>query len=197
MHPKTLVRTTGATALMLLAASAAQAHPGHGADGFASGFSHPFLGLDHLLAMAVVGVWSAAALPASRRLAGPAVFLAMLLLGAALPQFGMALPGIESGVALSVVVLGALMFGARQMPVAAGLALVGVAALLHGVAHGSEMAAGQSFAGYAAGFMLASALLHLAGLMAGGWLQARRAWLWRAAAALVGSSGVLMLATRL
>jgi urease accessory protein len=197
MHHKKLARTAGTLVLALLAASAAQAHPGHDTHGFTSGFTHPFLGLDHLLAMAVVGVWSAAALTGARRLAGPAVFLAMLLLGSALPQLGIALPGVETGVALSVVVLGALMFGARQMPAAAGLALVGTAALLHGVAHGSEMAVGQSFAGYAAGFMLASALLHGAGLLAGGWLQSQRSWLWRGMAALVGGSGVLMLASRL
>ncbi|MFX8059708.1 HupE/UreJ family protein, partial [Acinetobacter baumannii] len=89
----------------------------------------PFAGFDHLLAMVAVGLWSAAALPAGRSLAGPAVFLAMLLLGAALPQLGLQLPGLEAGVALTVTALGVLMIAARsqalRLPVPAGLALVG------------------------------------------------------------------------
>ena len=63
----------GATAALLVAAGAAQAHPGHGASSFADAFAHPFSGLDHLLAMVAVGAWSAAALPIGRRVAGPAV----------------------------------------------------------------------------------------------------------------------------
>ena len=67
---------------MLLAAGVAQAHPGHGAHGLTEGLAHP-LGLDHLLAMVAVGMWSAAALPARRALMGPAVFVLALLAGAA------------------------------------------------------------------------------------------------------------------
>lgn len=202
MHDiKILLRRSGIATLALLAAGAAHAHPGHDAQGLVDGFLHPFSGFDHLLAMAAVGVWSAAALPAGRRLAGPAVFLAMLLLGAALPQVGLMLPGLEAAVAVSVVALGALMVAARhpaaRLPVPAGLALVGMAATMHGMAHGAELAPGQSFAGYAAGFMAASALLHGAGLTAGGWLQRSRGWAWRATAAFVGVSGLAMLAGRL
>ncbi|MFP5476303.1 MAG: HupE/UreJ family protein, partial [Gammaproteobacteria bacterium] len=165
----------GQALLALAAAGAAQAHPGHGTESFVDGLAHPFSGLDHLLAMLAVGLWSAAALPAGRRLAGPAVFLAMLLVGAALPQSGVQLPGVEAGVALSVVALGVLMIAARsaalRLPVPAGLSLVGMAGLLHGMAHGAELQAGHSFAGYALGFMTASALLHGAGLGLGNWLQ--------------------------
>ena len=96
---KTLARRGGLAALALLAAGAAQAHPGHDTTSLVAGLSHPFEGFDHLLAMVAVGLWSAAALPAGRRVAGPAVFLAMLLLGAALPQVGVRLPGLEAGVA--------------------------------------------------------------------------------------------------
>ncbi|WP_304309734.1 HupE/UreJ family protein [Pseudacidovorax intermedius] len=191
----------GLAVLALLAAGAAQAHPGHGTESFVDGLAHPFSGFDHLLAMLAVGLWSAAALPAGRRLAGPVVFLAMLLVGAALPQFGVQLPGVEVGVALSVVALGALMIAARsttlQLPIPAGLALVGLAALLHGMAHGAELRASHSFAGYAVGFMTASALLHGAGLAAGSWLQAGRGWAWRTAAGLMGLSGLVLLAGRL
>lgn len=198
---KTLARRGGPALVALFAAGAAQAHPGHDTTSLVDGLTHPFEGFDHLLAMVAVGLWSAAALPAGRRVAGPAVFLALLLVGAVLPRLGLQLPGLEAGVALSVTALGALMVAARsaalRLPVPAGLALVGVAALLHGMAHGAELGAGQSFAGYAAGFMVASALLHGAGLALGGWLQAGRAWAWRATAAGVGFSGLALLAGRL
>ena len=187
--------------LALAAAGAAQAHPGHGTESFVDGLAHPFSGLDHLLAMLAVGLWSAAALPAGRRLAGPAVFLAMLLVGAALPRLGVQLPGVEAGVALSVVALGVLMIAARsaalRLPVPAGLSLVGMAALLHGMAHGAELQAGHSFAGYALGFMTASALLHGVGLGLGNWLQSGRGWAWRATAGLMGLSGMALLVGRL
>lgn len=200
--------TAAIAAVLGLLSTLAQAHPGHPdheAWGIAAGFAHPFLGLDHLLAMAAVGVWSAAVLPAGRRVMGPAVFLAMLLLGALLPSAGLVFPGLEAGVALSLVAFGALLLAARgpmtarpaRLPVPAGLALVGMAALLHGMAHGAELPPSQSFAGYAVGFMAASALLHGAGLVAGGWLCASRHWVWRGVAALVGASGLVMLAGRL
>lgn len=191
----------GLTTLALLAAGAAQAHPGHDTLSLVDGLAHPFAGFDHLLAMVAVGLWSAAALPAGRRMTGPAVFLAMLLAGAALPQLGIQLPGLEAGVAASVTALGALMIAARskalRLPVPAGLALVAVAALLHGMAHGVELGVGQPFWGYAAGFMAASALLHGAGLAVGSWLHASRAWAWRATAGLVGFSGLALLVGRL
>ncbi|HEY0060604.1 MAG TPA: HupE/UreJ family protein, partial [Telluria sp.] len=45
-------------ALCLIALPAA-AHSGHGPElGFAAGLAHPFTGLDHLLAMLGVGMWS-------------------------------------------------------------------------------------------------------------------------------------------
>ncbi|MBI3345703.1 MAG: HupE/UreJ family protein [Burkholderiales bacterium] len=197
----TLARRGSLASLALLAAGAAQAHPGHDSLSLVNGLAHPFAGFDHLLAMVAVGLWSAAALPVGRRVAGPAAFLVMLLLGAALPQFGLRLPGLEAGVALSVMALAGLMLAARspalRLPVPAGLALVGMAALLHGMAHGAELGAGQSFAGYAVGFMAASALLHGAGLAVGNRLQAGRAWAWRATAGLVGFSGLALLAGRL
>lgn len=195
MLNKTSLRAIGAAALSLTAV-AAHAHPGHGADGLAAGLAHPFLGLDHLLAMAAVGLWSAAAFPRGRRAVGPAVFLALLLAGALLALAGVALPFVEVGVAASVLMLGLLMLGGRRVPLAVGVSLVAGAALLHGHAHGSELATGQSFAAYATGFMLGSALLHGVGLGAGAGLQRLQGWAWRAVAALIGASGLVMLAAR-
>ena len=181
----------------LLAASMAQAHPGHAVDGLIAGIAHPFMGLDHLLAMVAVGLWSAAAFGAARRWRGPAVFLAMLLLGAVLATTGLVLPQVEAGVAFSVVLLAALMLGARRVPVSVGLVIVAVVALLHGQAHGVEWQAGHSLRAYAAGFAAGSMALHAAGLAAGAGLQRVQAWVGRAAAAAIGGSGLLMLAARL
>lgn len=198
---KTLVRHGGLAALALFATGAAQAHPGHDTLSLVDGLTHPFVGMDHLLAMVAVGLWSAAALPPGRRLAGPAVFLAMLLAGAALAQFGLVLPGLEAAVAVSVAALGAVMIAACStqtiLPRPAGLGVIGLAAVLHGMAHGAELSPGQSFAGYAVGFMAASAVLHGAGLAVGGWLLAGRRWAWRVLAGGVGLSGLAMLAGRL
>jgi urease accessory protein len=187
----------GAAVALMLAAGAAQAHEGHGAHGLAAGLAHPFAGVDHLLAMIAVGVWSAAALPAAHRLAGPAFFLLALLAGAFIGVQTGAGTFVEAGVALSVALFGALLLARRQLPATASFALVAAAGVLHGVAHGAEWAAGSSFAAYAAGFVLGSALLHAAGLVAGGWLARVPAWVWRAQAAGVGAAGLFMFASRI
>ncbi|CAN5304640.1 HupE/UreJ family protein [soil metagenome] len=187
----------GAAAVLVLAASAAQAHPGHGAAGFTDALRHPFTGLDHLLAMVAVGAWSVAALPAGRRLAGPAVFLVMLLAGVALAWSGVMLPGVEAGVAISVTLFGIMLLAGRRLPTVPGLLMVGAAALLHGSAHGSELVPGADMLVTASGIALASAALHAVGLMAGIRLQAMASWATQLAALLLGSSGLVMLATRL
>jgi urease accessory protein len=190
-------RRVAAAAALALAAGVAQAHEGHGALDLAAGLAHPFAGLDHLLAMIAVGVWSAAALPAAQRLAGPAFFLLALLAGAFIGVQTGAGAYIEPGVALSVTLFGVLLLARRRLPAVAGLALVAAAGVLHGVAHGAEWAADTSFAAYAAGFMLGSALLHAAGLAAGSWLACVPVWVWRVQAAGVGAAGLFMFASRI
>ncbi|MBV8619292.1 MAG: HupE/UreJ family protein [Curvibacter sp.] len=183
-------------ALGLLALGTAQAHPGHGPESFASGLAHPFSGLDHLLAMLAVGVWSTLALPAGRRLLGPALFLLCLLAGAGLGLAGLQLPGTEAGVALTVSLFGVLLLAGPRTGLGTGLGLIAAAGLLHGLAHGSEAAAGTLWAAYAAGFMLASGLLHGLGLAAGAGLQRLPLWALRGLAGGLGASGLVMLAGR-
>jgi urease accessory protein len=182
---------------LLLAASVAQAHTGHGTHGFFAGLEHPF-GLDHLLAMVAVGVWSSVALRGARQWLGPLSFVTALTVGAALGVAGMAMPGVESLIALSVVMFGAMLLLARHLPVQAGLSLVAASALLHGLAHGAEIPVGSTFAAYALGFVMTTAALHLGGLVAGRWVQRTSAlaqvWTWRAAAAALSGAGVWMLA---
>lgn len=192
-----LITRRAAGVIALLATGVAQAHPGHDAGGFTAALAHPFLGLDHLLAMVAVGAWSVLALPAGRRLAGPGVFLGMLAGGVALAWQGVVPPGTEAGVALSVALFGVLLFAGKRLAPAAGLAIIGAAALLHGSAHGVELAPGGAVLATAAGILLGSALLHAVGLAAGSALTRLPAWTRQAAAAALGLAGVAMLAARL
>ena len=152
-----------AAAAALVVAGPAEAHVGVHVDGAAAGFVHPFLGLDHLAAMVAVGLW-AAMLGGRARLVVPASFVAVMGFGGLVGMAGIALPAIEGAIAASVVALGLMSAFALRLPTAAAGAVVGLFALFHGAAHGAEMPALASPALYAAGFLLATALLHGAGL---------------------------------
>ena len=152
------------------------------------GLAHPF-GLDHLLAMVAVGVWSVSALPAPKAWQGPATFLLALVLSAGLGASGVTLPFLEHAIALSVVLFGAMLIvAAKPVPKAFGLGLIAAAASLHGLAHGAETPA-TGFAGYAAGFLLTTAVLHLGGVGLG--LGIRR-WLAARSTVVLGSLGTLL-----
>jgi urease accessory protein len=160
--------TSLATAAALVAIpGAALAHTGHGdASGIAHGFMHPIGGLDHVLAMVAVGLY--AALLGGRALwLVPAAFIGTMAIGGALGMAGVALPDTEIGIALSVVVLGLAVALRIGLPTLAAMALVGILAIFHGHAHGAEMPAGAGGLSYAAGFLLATALLHGAGIALG------------------------------
>ena len=112
-----------------------------------------------MLAMVAVGLW--AGLNGGRALwAWPVAFVGVMLAGGALGMAGVAVPMVEPGILASVIVLGLLVLTAARLPVALGAALVGVFALLHGHAHGAELPTEAAAATYAAGFALATALLH-------------------------------------
>jgi urease accessory protein len=154
-----LVVTIGATGT-----SPALAHTGlEHAFSFASGFAHPWTGPDHILAMVAVGLW--AGLNGGRALwVWPAAFVSVMLVGGALGVASVPVPFVEPGILASVIVLGLLVLTATQLPVALGAALVALFALLHGHAHGGELPSGAAALTYAAGFALATALLHAIGL---------------------------------
>lgn len=155
---------TVALAGMSLLAGTATAHTGdHAAAGFAGGLAHPFMGLDHLLAMIAVGLW--AAQQGGRALwAVPAAFVGTMALGGTLAWSGIALPQAEAAIALSVLVLGVLVATRRRWAVTAGAALAAGFALFHGYVHGLEMPLAASPVPYAAGLMLATACLHGIGI---------------------------------
>lgn len=153
--------------LTVLAPAAAVAHPSHDTvAGFGAGFLHPFTGLDHLLAMLAVGLW-ASCLPGTAAWRLPALFPAVMVVGAALAFSGFALPAVEPLILASVIVLGAAAAIGMGMPAILSAALVGVFALAHGYAHGSELPAFGNLAAYIVGFVGATVVLHLAGFFLG------------------------------
>lgn len=181
--------------LAALSAVPALAHTGAGATGaFAAGVAHPLLGLDHVLAMATVGLWAGLA-GGRARWAWPAAFLAAMALGAGLGAQSLAVGGAELAVAASVLLLG-LAVAARLRPgVALGAALCGAFALSHGYVHGVELPPAVPLAGYLLGFVLATALLHALGAAAALALARPGAARWaRLAGGAVAAAGAVLLA---
>jgi urease accessory protein len=146
----------------------AHAHPGHGAatGGIGWGLAHPFTGLDHILAMLAVGLW-AVQLGKRALWVLPLTFATAMAAGAALGMGGVKMPFVEPAILSSAIGLGALVAFATRLPLGASAALVAITALFHGQAHGSEMPANASGLLTAAGFVLATAVLHTAGVAAG------------------------------
>lgn len=138
--------------------------PSH-ALGFVHGFEHPIGGLDHVLAMVAVGVF-AFVLGGRALFLVPLAFVSMMIVGFLLGVGHVDLPFVELGIALSSVVIGGVAALGRPMPVAAAMSLVGVFAVFHGHAHGAEMPETAGGALYAAGFVAATASLHLTGILA-------------------------------
>lgn len=151
---------------------------------FQSGFLHPFTGFDHLLAMLSVGIWSARQ-PQGKAL--PPVFLGAMLLGALSGVAGATIPGLEAGIAATVVLAGVLIAMATRLPLWAGATLIAVFAVLHGNAHGYEL----PLAGSAFGFLAASGVLMLGGRWFG---RAAELGMVRITGAGIAATGVLMLA---
>ncbi len=180
-------------AALLLAPTLAQAHVGDGAaHGFTPGFEHPLLGLDHLLAMLAIGLW-AAQIGGRAGWAVPATFVGVMALGGALGMAQANLPFVEPAILASVLVLGLLIAFAVRLPLAASIPLVGLFAIFHGYAHGSEMPAATSSLPYAAGFLLATTLLHSVGIGLGLFIQrATAAPLVRFAGATIAVAGIYL-----
>lgn len=156
---------SGALALAAAALPAvAYAHTGIGETaGFVHGFSHPISGLDHILAMIMVGIL-AFQLGGRAVWAVPTTFVLVMALGGALGIAGINVPLVEIGIALSVIVLGTIVALNIRASTAVAMGIVGLFAIFHGHAHGAEMPENAGGAAYAAGFMIATALLHMAGL---------------------------------
>ena len=145
-------------------AGVALAHEGGGhVGGFSSGFMHPLLGWDHVLAMVAVGLWGAF-LGGSALWMLPIVFPFVMTIGGVLGIAGVDLPAVETGIALSAVILGSMVLAAARPPLWLAAVIVGVFAIFHGHAHGTELPEAVSPLAYSLGFVLATGLLHLCGI---------------------------------
>ena len=171
--------------IILIAAYAlstyAAAHPGHEVDAhgisFMDGLLHPLTGLDHLAAMLAVGLWSALSATSARRIwLAPVAFAGMLLVGALLGLNGLELPAVEPMIAASLLVMGLLVATRAKLPLAVTAGVVGVFAVFHGIAHGTELAGGGNGFAPLLGMLVATIALHLAGVGIGLALRAHSVW---------------------
>lgn len=160
----------GAVALAFAVAvlpGVAEAHVIQGrAGGFGSGFEHPLTGADHFLAMFAVGLWGAQIGGRSIWML-PVAFPLIMVVGGVAGILGIPLPGVEIGIAVSIIVLG-VAIAAEWRPLEwVALVLIGIFALCHGHAHGAELPSAADPADYAIGFVLATGLIHLIGIGVG------------------------------
>lgn len=189
-----------ATIFLFATSSAAFAHPGHNVSGLVAGLTHPFLGLDHLLAMLAVGLW--AAQNSKCNVGGgcrvwllPATFMTMLAAGAGIAMQWQSLPLVEPGIAASVLALGLLIALSLRLPVLLSVAAAALFGLMHGYAHGLELPESAAPSAYALGFLAATATLHLTGVTAGILTRTRFAFLARSLGIAIATGGAWMLAT--
>ncbi len=141
-------------------------------DGFGHGFQHPFLGLDHFLAMLGLGLWAG---NQSRLLAQQAIalFLLFMATGALLGLTGIGFAYVETAILVSLLSVGmALSFGTARLPKAVILTSIATFAAMHGLAHGSALPVAASAYAYVAGIVSGTAVLHFSGL-ALGWIAQR------------------------
>jgi urease accessory protein len=161
--------------------------------GFAGGFSHPFSGLDHILAMIAVGLW-ASQLGRPAYWVIPLTFPVVMVMGAILGMMDLPLPWVEIGIAGSVIILGAMVALALKPSLAVSVVLIGLFAMMHGHSHGTEMPQAASPVAYGAGFLIATVTLHAIGLVIGG--TSRRPFArvgLRTAGATIAAIGVVLL----
>ena len=151
---------------LILLPGVAYAHTFKGKTGFVSGIFHPVMGFDHLLAMLSVGIISA-------QIGGrsiwtvPLTFVIVMALGGFLGMQNIPIPGVEYGIALSVLILGLVV--ARGKKIHPITAFIGVAffAIFHGHAHGAEMPDMADPLIFSLGFLLGTAAIHIAGVVVG------------------------------
>ncbi len=152
--------------LTLFLALPAQAHELHSGGGFISGFNHPVLGFDHLLAMICVGLLST-------RLGGraiwtvPAIFVLFMLFGGIIGLLSIPIPFVEFGIAASVLLLGLALAIDKKLPQWLVMAFVAIFAIFHGHAHGVEMPQLAKPALYVLGFICGTSAIHIVGVILG------------------------------
>jgi urease accessory protein len=168
--------------------STASAHTETGAlGGFVSGFTHPLTGLDHMVAMVAVGLWGAF-LGGRAMWMLPVAFPVVMAFGGALGVLGVPFPAVETGIALSGVVLGLMVAFAVKPPLWIAAVIVGLFGMFHGHAHGTELPETANALAYSVGFVICTGLLHLSGIALG--LLVR--WPWGKIAVRAGGFAIAM-----
>lgn len=151
---------------LALRPEAALAHVTGEAAGIISGLLHPVSGPDHVVAMLAVGLWGAQ-LGAPALWLLPVTFPMVMALGGMLGLLGLDLPGVELGIALSAVALGVMVLRAARPHWLLAATLVGVFAMFHGHAHGTELPEGANSFLYSLGFVVATGGIHAVGIAIG------------------------------
>ncbi|RWA71684.1 HupE/UreJ family protein [Mesorhizobium sp.] len=169
-----LTRLAPAAAAALMPSLAFAHSGGSHVHGLLSGLQHPLAGIDHLLAMLAVGV-IAARTGGRAAILMPACFIAAMVAGAVLGTAGIGLPSLESGIALSLVVFGAMVALAKPVPPAFAATLAALFGLFHGNAHGLEIPETVGGMAYAIGFLASTSVLHATGVLAALTLRSRPA----------------------
>ena len=163
--------------VLALVPAAALAHQEAGqAAGFLTGLAHPVSGLDHVLAMIAVGLWGAVLGPPAIWVL-PIAFPLVMAVGGLMGLLGLQLPGVEIGIALSAIVLGAMVLAEVRPPLWLAAVIVAFFGVFHGHAHGRELPDGTSALLYSLGFVVATGLLHAVGILLGvahRWAAGRR-----------------------
>lgn len=187
----TLITLTACVITVFTKSAAAHTLGAQGA-GFHEGLTHPFVGMDHLLAMVAVGLW-AAQLGGCALWLTPLAFVTVMAGGASLAPLGLELPWVETMIAASVLVLGSMVAGSVKVSGWASILAVSLFALFHGYAHGLEMPQAATPWAYATGFILATAMLHGLGISLGLILK-RYQYLPRIGGTAIALSGAYLLA---
>lgn len=177
LSKRLIAPTALSTVVLLISPALAHAHViAGGSGGFIRGFEHPLTGLDHFLAMFAIGLWGA-------QIGGravwtmPVIFPLIMVVGGILGVAGVPLPGVETGIAISILVLGGGIAAGWKPAEWVVLPLISVFAICHGYAHGAELPGTVDPANYAFGFVVATGLIHLVGIGVG--LLSEMVWVGR------------------
>ncbi|CCE23649.1 HupE/UreJ family protein [Methylotuvimicrobium alcaliphilum] len=190
MNIKSINAIIGITAFSAYG-TAAQAHTfGAEGAGFAEGFIHPFIGVDHLLAMLAIGIW-AVQLGHKALWRLPVAFVGTMSLSALLASYGLNLPLLEFAIAATVLLLGVFLMFSVRLPVVTSMLIAGLFASVHGYAHGLEMPQAGSPLFYGAGFIVATSLVHAFGITMAVLIK-RRLWLTRAGGLAIAAAGLYL-----
>lgn len=148
--------------VVLLISPLAQAHNDHITVGFVAGLSHPFSGIDHLLALVLAGLF------VGRLITKRRVAIGFLLFALGLGISGALLMGVQAGmetaILISIPVFVAVQWLTQSVQVKVAFATISLFMVSHGWMHGIELAGMHN--SFVFGLLLASAVvLSLSGLL--------------------------------